>query len=182
MSDEMVAGRKHVAAAQSRVLPRRDPRSARRTTIVIGVIVAIVGLGIILQFFPVIGSTIGGPAVNIGPESVNAVALDRTPDGLAVSFVLTGQGSGDTTMTGTVAVEVREPDGATWTAARSVTPASFQPLPAGSPLAGRVGHRIVVPDADWLRPPRRGGLGSVVITATPDNGAPLTSTASVYFP
>ncbi len=165
-------------AARQRPIAQQRPRSAP-TGVVVGGIVALLVLLVILRYVPVfdLASNHPGP-----PASVAQAVLESDPGGAAVGLVLVDRVGRDTTLTGDLTLEVREPDGAVWRAARTVDPKDFAPLPAGSLLAGRLGYRVVVPSAAWPRPPRRGGVAAVVVAVAPTGDPAFTSSFNVTFP
>jgi len=80
-------------------------------------------------------------------------------------------------------VSLRDPDGAMWQTSRSVSAADFQTLPDDSLMAGRTGYTVLIPARDWARPPRRGGLATVSISAKPgDDGQPFSTQSQQRFP
>ena len=114
--------------------------------------------------------------------AVSRVTLEPDPLGSRVDFVLVDRGGETTTVNGRVQVKLREPDGTLWQTSRSVSSSDFAPLPEGSLLAGRVGYSVVVPAADWLRAPRRGGGATVSISVDPNGGDPFSTVAEERFP
>jgi hypothetical protein len=109
---------------------------------------------------------------------VGQVALEPAPTGTRVDVVLVDRYGQETTFTGSLNLSLREPDGAVWQTTRSVSPSDFQPLSDNSLLAGRTGYSVIVNARDWARPPRRGGLGTVSITASSDDGQQAFSSQS----
>jgi hypothetical protein len=110
--------------------------------------------------------------------AVGQVTLEPDPAGTRVDFVLVDRVGQETTFTGNVNVTLRDPDGAVWQTTRSLSPGDFQPLPDDSLLAGRTGYTVLVNVRDWARPPRRGGLATISISATPNDDGPAFSTQS----
>jgi hypothetical protein len=115
--------------------------------------------------------------------SVGQVTLEAEPTGTRLDLVMVDRIGKETTFTGNFDVSLRDPDGAVWQTSRSVAASDFQPLPDSSLMAGRNGYTLLVPSRDWARPPRRGGLATVSITATPnDDGPQVTSQTQQRFP
>ena len=115
--------------------------------------------------------------------AVGQVTLEPEPTGTRLDLVMVDRVGQETTFTGNLDVSLRDPDGAVWQTSRSVAASDFQPLPESSLMAGRDGYTLVVPARDWARPPRRGGLATVSITATPsDDGPQITSQSQQRFP
>jgi hypothetical protein len=112
------------------------------------------------------------------PVAVGQVSLDPDPAGMRLDFVLVDRVGEATAFNGTLNVTLRDPDGATWETTRNVAPADFQALPEDSLLSGRTGYSLVINARDWARPPRRGGLAMVTITATPNDESEPFSTKS----
>ena len=110
------------------------------------------------------------------PVAVGQVALEPDPTGTRVDVVLVDRVGQDTTLDGSLNVSVREPDGAVWQTSRSVTNADFETLPSDSIMAGRTGYTLVVSAGDWAHLPRRGGLATVSVRATPGDGSAVFST------
>jgi hypothetical protein len=111
--------------------------------------------------------------------AVGQVALEPDASGTRVDFVLVDRYGQETTFTGSLNLSLREPDGALWQTTRSLSATDFQPLSDASLLAGRTGYTVIVNAGDWARPPRRGGLATVSISAsTSDGGEPAFSTQS----
>jgi hypothetical protein len=106
------------------------------------------------------------------------VTLEPDPSGTRIDFVLVDRVGQETTFTGNLNVTLRDPDGAVWQTTRDVSPGDFQTLPTDSLLAGRNGYTLVVNARDWARPPRRGGLATISISATPSDDRPPISTQS----
>jgi hypothetical protein len=114
---------------------------------------------------------------------VGQAALEADAAGTRINFVLVDRVGEDTTLTGSLDVRLREPDGAVWTTSRNVSTADFQPLPAGSLMAGRTGYSVLVPAGDWVRQPRRGGLATLTISVNPsDDGTPFSIDSQQRFP
>lgn len=162
-----------------------SPAGSRRTgrTIVtwtIGALLLLAALG--LAFYLWVWPQIGGSVTMAPPTNFGRVVLEPDPRGAAIALVLQNQAGGDTAMTGELAFQLQEPDGAIWRATRSVTPASFQVLPAPSLLAGRLGYRIVVPDAEWARLPRRGGQAQLIVTVRPVEAPAFSTTIAATYP
>jgi hypothetical protein len=182
MSDEMGAWRRRIAAAQSRNTERGEESPNGRAFLLLWGLLAVIVVGVLLQFLPLAISLFGSVTGNSGPVAVTTVALDPVPDAMGVAFTLADSSAQDTTMDGDVVIEMKEPDGALWTNGTThLSPSDFGPISAG-PLAGRLGYRMVVANADWPRAPRRGGLGNVVITVTPSGGNPITFSITTIFP
>jgi hypothetical protein len=114
---------------------------------------------------------------------VGQVTLEADPAGTRINFVLVDRIGQDTTLTGSVDVRLRGPDGAVWTTTRNLSGSDFQPLPATSLMAGRAGYSVLVPAGDWVRQPRRGGLATVTISVNPsDGGTPFSADSQLRFP
>lgn len=138
-----------------------------------------------LLLLPVAWQT-AGPLVlsNTGPglpTSISRVVLEPDPGGVALSLVLLDRAGRDTTLTGTLGIELREPDGALVQYQRSVTPADFQVLPPDSFFAGRAGYRLVIPPTAWARPPRS-GQASIVVSVAPRDGPAFTTKTTEPLP
>lgn len=113
------------------------------------------------------------PAVGVGQVSLESDSL-----GTRVDLVMVDRFGRETTFDGNLNVSLREPGGAVWQSSRSVSTRDFQPLSDDSLLAGRTGYTFVVNARDWARPPRRGGLATISVNATPSDGAPTFTTQS----
>ena len=114
--------------------------------------------------------------------SVGRASLEPDPLGARIDFVLVDRVGQDTTVDGDLTIRLNEPDGAVWHTTRSVTAASFAPLPAGGLLAGRLGYSLVVPVTDWLRTPRSGGGSTVTINVQPVDGGAFSTVEQERFP
>jgi hypothetical protein len=115
--------------------------------------------------------------------AVGQIDLEPDPAGTRIDFVVVDRVGHDTTVGGSMTVKLREPDGSVWQTNRDVSPGDFQPLPDSSLLSGRVGYTVVVPAADWARPPRRGGSAKVTVEVTPDDGSdPFSAVSDQRFP
>ena len=114
--------------------------------------------------------------------AVGQIALEPDPIGSRVDVVLVDRVGQDTPLNGSLNVSVRAPDGALWQTSRDVSNSDFQTLPDSSALAGRTGYSLVVPAGDWAYPPRRGGLATVSVHATPSDGAAFTTDSQQLFP
>ncbi|MBV8716480.1 MAG: hypothetical protein JO020_22210 [Chloroflexi bacterium] len=123
-------------------------------------------------------STFHTEAVVRAAVAVGKVSLEPDPSGTRIDMVLVDRFGQETTFNGTLDVSLREPDGALWKTTRNVSAGDFQPLPEDSLMAGRVGYTITINAGDWARPPRRGGLATVSISATPSGDTPSFSTQS----
>ena len=110
--------------------------------------------------------------------AVGQVTLEPDAAGTRVDFVLVDRVGQEATFSGNLNVSLREPDGAVWQMTRSVSPGDFQTLPDDSLLAGRTGYSVLVNARDWVRPPRRGGLATISVNATPSDDGPAISTQS----
>lgn len=118
------------------------------------------------------------PAVGVGQ-----VTLEPDSSGTRLDLVMVDRFGQETTFDGKLNVTVREPDGAVWQTSRRLSISDFQPLPDDSLMAGRTGYTFVVSARDWARPPRRGGLATISIDATPGDGGPaFTSQSQQRFP
>jgi hypothetical protein len=122
--------------------------------------------------------------VDHAPAAISSVRLEPDPAGVRVDVVLVDRQGAETSAAGDLTITLREPDGAVWQSTRAVAPEEFSALPAGHLAAGRLGYSILVPAADWVRAPRRGGSASVSVTLqTHDDGAtPITRQAEERFP
>src|SRR5262249_55400246 len=115
--------------------------------------------------------------------SVGQVTLEAEPTGTRLDLVMVDRVGQETTFSGNLDVSLRDPDGAVWQTSRNVAAWVSQPRPDDSLMAGRDVYTLVVPARDWARPPRRGGLATVSITATPSDDGPLvTSQTQQRFP
>ena len=122
--------------------------------------------------------------VDHAPAAISSVRLEPDPAGVRVDVVLVDRQAAETSASGDLTIKLREPDGAVWQSTRAVSPDDFTPLPAGHLAAGRLGYTLLVPSADWVRAPRRGGSASVSVTfqAHDDGAAPVTRQAEERFP
>jgi hypothetical protein len=117
------------------------------------------------------------------PAAIARISLEPDARGARVDLVMVDRTGTETTGSGTLSVKVREPDGALWQTTRNVSSADFAPLPSGGLLAGRTGLSLVVPAADWARPPRHGGTASVTVELDPAGGSPpIAATSAERFP
>jgi hypothetical protein len=106
------------------------------------------------------------------------VTLESDPQGARVAFVVVDRAGSDTTVNGDLTVKVREPDGTVWQSNRTISANDFITLSGGGLLNGRLGYSVVVPAADWMRAPRRGGAATVTIIVQPNDGGEAFSTVS----
>lgn len=177
-----------VAAATTRVRPVIptpppagpvvQPRRPTAAMVAVGIAVLMVG-----TFLWQVGSPyLRNEAVVRGATAVGRVSLESDPIGSRIDVVLVDRVGEQTTVTGTVDVSLREPDGTLWKTSRSITPADFQPLPDGGLLAGRVGYAVYVPASDWARPPRQGGAATVSVTVRPADAEAFSAQAQERFP
>lgn len=114
--------------------------------------------------------------------AVGRVSLEADPLGSRIDFVVVDRVGQETTFNGNLNVRLREPDGSVWRTTRALSASDFRPLPDGSLLAGRQGYSIVVPAADWVRAPRRGGTASVSLELESSEGSPFSVVADERFP
>src|SRR5579859_6669738 len=105
------------------------------------------------------------------------VSLEADPLGSRIDFAVVDRVGVETTVTGAVNIQLREPDGTVWQTMRNITADNFGILPDGGLLAGRTGYSVVIPASDWLRAPRRGGAATVSVSIQPTSG-PLFSTVT----
>jgi hypothetical protein len=164
-------------------IPTIGSRQQNRRSKGLYVLIA-VPLVLAVTFLWQVGSTVfHTEAVVRQAVAVGQVALEPDPSGTRVDFVLVDRYGQETTFTGNLNVSLREPDGAVWQTTRSLSPSDFQPLSDDSLLAGRTGYTVFVNARDWARPPRRGGLATVSITATPgDDSQAFSTQAQQRFP
>src|SRR5262245_14557188 len=135
MSDEMGAWRRRIAAAQSRNAERGEERPNGRAFLLLWGLLAVILVGVLLQFLPLVTSLFGSVTGNVGPVAVTTVALDPVPNATGVAFTLADASAQDTAMDGDLVIEMKEPDGALWTNGHTrLTPGDFGPIAAG-PLA-----------------------------------------------
>jgi FlaG/FlaF family flagellin (archaellin) len=114
---------------------------------------------------------------------VSQVTLEPDPSGTRVDLVMVDRIGQETTFDGNLSVSLREPDGAVWQTSRTLSNGDFKALPDDSLMAGRTGYTFVVSSRDWARPPRRGGLATISVNATPSDGSPtFTSQSQQRFP
>jgi hypothetical protein len=172
------------AAIASRAIPQtvpaptRGPRRNAGVWVIIGVPVAL-GLLFAWQFAATLLHT---DAVVRSAVAISRVSLEADPSGSRVDLVLVDRIGQETTLSGDVNVQLREPDGTVWQTTRHVAPGDFVQLTAGGLLAGRVGYSVVVPATDWLRTPRRGGAATVSISIVPTDGTAFSTVAEERFP
>lgn len=168
------------SAPNSRLVPPSNkPRRPLATYVLIGVPI-LLALTFAWQVFSSLYHTdiVVRQAVSIGQ-----VTLESDPAGSRIDFVVVDRVGQETTFTGDVTVNLREPDGAVWHTTRTLSADDFQPIKAGGLLTGRPGYSVVIPAGDWARPPRRGGSATVSIDVNPsDGGAPFSTVSSKPFP
>jgi hypothetical protein len=123
-------------------------------------------------------------AVDHAPATISTVRLEPDTVGVRVDVVLADRLGAETTGNGDLTIKLREPDGAVWQTTRGLAAADFGPLPSGHLLEGRVGYSVLVPTADWVRPPRQGGSASISVAfqSREDGAVPLTRQAEERFP
>jgi hypothetical protein len=169
------ATRARTPAANQPVAPAvNTPRRSAGTWVIIGVPVLLV-----LTFVWQIGSGFMHTEIAVRQAiSVGRVSLEADPAGSRIDFVVVDRVGQETTVNGTVNVKLREPDGTLWQTSRTVSGDDFKPLPDGSLLAGRPGMSVIIPAADWVRPPRRGGSATVSIDVQPSDDGPAFSTVA----
>jgi hypothetical protein len=153
------------------------PSSKRRSkgTFVLIAVPVVLALTFIWQ---VASSTFHTQAVVREPVGVGQVSLEADPSGTRVDLVLVDRFGQETGFSGALDISLREPGGTVWKTSREVSSSDFQPLPGDSLMAGREGYSLTINARDWARPPRRGGLATVTIGATPEDGSPAFSTQS----
>jgi hypothetical protein len=158
--------------------PSRTARRSAGTWALIGVPLFLLAL-----FAWQVGASLWHTDVVVrGAVAVARASLETDPAGLRVDLVVVDRVGLDTTVDGMVNVKLRDPDGGVWQNARAVTAADFVQLPAGGLLAGRLGYSVVIPSADWLRSPRRGGSAMVTVSVQPTAGTPFSSVDEERFP
>jgi hypothetical protein len=113
---------------------------------------------------------------------ISRVSLEADPVGSRIDMVLVDRVGQQTTVSGDINIQLREPDGTVWQSTRSINPSDFVALPGGGLLAGRVGYSVVIPASDWLRAPRRGGAATVSVSVAPTDGTAFTTVAEERFP
>jgi hypothetical protein len=113
---------------------------------------------------------------------ISRVSLEADRVGSRIDMVLVDRVGQQTTVTGDINIQLREPDGTVWQSTRSISPADFVLLPGGGLLAGRMGYSVVIPASDWLRAPRRGGAASVSVSVSPTDGTAFATVAEERFP
>jgi hypothetical protein len=114
--------------------------------------------------------------------AVSRVSLEADPAGSRIDLVLVDRIGLETTVNGQLTLKLREPDGTVWQVTRNVTAADFVPIQSGGLLAGRLGYSVVIPSADWLRAPRRGGAASISVNVQRADGAAFSTVAEERFP
>lgn len=160
------------------LLRRRQTRDRRPWAI--GGAVGVAALALLaLIFLPSFLSGNVGPS---DPVAVTRVVLEADPAGTAVLVVLGDRTGTDVSLNGDLSIELREPDGAKYDVTRTLDASSFENLPQGSVLRGRLGYRFVVPPAAWSRPPRRGGQVFVQVTVAPRGADRFSYTGTDTFP
>src|SRR5205823_5402309 len=125
-------------------LPRRPHKRSLGTWVIIGV-PALLALLFVWQ----VGSNLVHTDLVVrSAVSISRVSLEADPLGSRIDLVLVDRVGQETTLTGTVAIQLREPNGTVWQTTRAVTPDDFVPLTTGGLLAGRVGYAVVIPATD----------------------------------
>jgi hypothetical protein len=164
------------SAPRSRNAPSR-PVKARRplgTWVMIAILV-LLGLFFVWQLIsPLLRSEI----ITRQPVAVSRVSLESDPLGTRVDFVVVDRSGTEATVNGDLTVKVREPDGTVWQTNRAISANDFITLSGGGLLNGRLGYSVVVPAADWMRAPRRGGAATVTVIVQPSDGSGAFSTVS----
>lgn len=159
-----------------------ESQASRRRWVIgagaVGALIAALWLFEVLAPFKLFGNA---AVILSTPTSVAQIALERAGEDASISLVLQDAAGRDAPLAGDLEIELQEPNGAVWRVSRAVAPTDFSSLPSGV-LAGRLGYRVVVPARDWVRPPRRGGLASVTVVATPRGGTSFTGSTSTAFP
>ena len=165
-------------------IPGRSPASSAGPRRPIGawVLIGVPALLVVLFVWQVASTVLRTEVVVRGAVAISRVSLEPDPQGARVDLVIVDRVGAETTMAGSVAVQVREPDGGVWQATRTISSADFKDLPAGGLLAGRLGYSVVVPAADWMRAPRRGGAATVSVSVHPTDGAAFATMAEERFP
>ena len=170
---------------QRAVTFERRARERRRRNVIIGSVLGVVALiliGAYVYFFtPLIQGAIG-PSTR--PVQVSRAVLEALPEGTGLAFVMRDETGADAVFTGNLVVSLREPDGAQFQTTRSVVPANFHVLPAGTLLAGRLGYTLVIPPNAWNVQPRRGrpALIELVITLADPTAPTISYTGNESFP
>jgi hypothetical protein len=159
-------------------VPTRGPRRNAGVWVIIGVPIAL-GLLVAWQLAATLLHT---ESVVRTAVAISRVSLEADPSGSRVDLVLVDRIGQETTLSGDVSVQLREPDGTVWQTTRHVAPEDFGQLPAGGLLAGRVGYAVVIPATDWLRSPRRGGAATVSVSIVPTDGQAFSTVAEERFP
>jgi hypothetical protein len=176
-----IAARPHVTGSSPPAVQKvvaKKPRRSLGTWVMIGVPL-LLGLTFVWQ----IASNILHTEIAVRDAvAVSKVSLEAHPMGSRVDLVLVDRIGQDTTVNGQVNIKLREPDGTLWQTTRSVTASDFGALPAGGLLAGRTGYSVIIPAADWLRAPRRGGSATVNISVQRADGTGFTTVADERFP
>jgi hypothetical protein len=161
-------------------LERETPRRSFAGWVLIGV-PALLGLMFVWQIASGFFHT---ETVDHAPVAISTVRLEPDLWGTRVDVVLVDRQGAETTAAGDLTVKLREPDGAVWQTTRALAPEDFAPLPTGDLSAGRTGYTLLVPAADWVRAPRRGGSASVSVSFVThaDDAVPLARQAEERFP
>ena len=157
---------------------------ARRRSLAGWVLIGVPSLLGLLFLWQIASGFVHTEAVDHAPAAISTVRLEPDSSGTRVDLVLVDRQGADATAAGELTVKLREPDGAVWQTTLMLAPEEFAPLPAGDLAAGRVGYTVLVPAADWVRAPRRGGSASVSVSfqAREDGAVALTRQAEERFP
>jgi hypothetical protein len=172
-----------MAAASARVRPAlpgaaSKPRRPLGTYVLIAVPLVLAAT----LLWQVASSMFHTEAVIRQATTVGQVTLEPDPTGTRIDFVLVDRVGQETTLSGSIDLRLRAPDGGVWQTTRDVSATDFQPLPDTSLLAGRLGYSVLIPASDWVRQPRRGGLATVSISVTPSDGASFSIDSQQRFP
>jgi hypothetical protein len=164
--------------------PARAEGEAKRRSFAGWVLIGVPALLGLLFIWQIASGYMHAETIDHAPVAIATVRLEADPAGTRVDVVLVDRQGADASAAGDVSIKLREPDGAVWQSTRAVSPEEFAPLPAGHLSAGRVGYSLLVPAADWVRAPRRGGSASVSVSFQPrdDGAAPITRQAEERFP
>lgn len=123
---------------------------------------------------------VSAPAANA--SAFGQAAIEKVESGYAVDVVLVDDQDHDAAVAGEMDVQLRQTGGQIWESRQAVTPAQFKPLPATSLLAGRVGYSVTAPSSAWTTPPSSGTPATILVTATPRSGPPITGQVTTVFP
>jgi hypothetical protein len=116
------------------------------------------------------------------PVAVSRVSLESDPAGSRIDLVVVDRVGQETTVNGELTIKLREPDGSVWQVTRTVSAADFGSVRGGGLLTGRLGYSVVIPAADWLRAPRRGGAATVSVNVAREDGTTFSTVAEERFP